>query len=305
MDSGSLPVFPYSVHLVNPVRFLFCVCSDFYNDAAPLVLWSRALRAQGLEFSIVTFIGLGYARAMLWKKSWEPESVLGLIGGIIAAFFFGNIAAGLLRQAGVAGFKTEYSVGSVLAATLSFHGAALALGTGFFRRHGPGWGEALGLSAWKRSLRLAVLAMVAVTPVVLLMNYLSGLALEALHWPVEEQAAVDLILKIKSPWLTAYLGFFAVVLAPIAEEFFFRGILFSSCKRLGWTKTGWLGVSFLFALFHLNAPTFLPLFVLALVLTWLYDRTESLLAPICAHGFFNLINLALLLAAVKYNHHAP
>ena len=40
----------------------------------------------------------------------------------------------------------------------------------------------------------------------------------------------------------------------------------------------------------------LPLFVLALALTWLYDRTDGLLAPVMAHGLFNAANVVLLLA---------
>ena len=38
----------------------------------------------------------------------------------------------------------------------------------------------------------------------------------------------------------------------------------------------------------------MPLFVLALVLTWLYEKTDSLLAPIAAHALFNAANLVLL-----------
>ena len=37
----------------------------------------------------------------------------------------------------------------------------------------------------------------------------------------------------------------------------------------------------------MNAPTFVPLFVFALALTWLYERTDNLLAPITAHALFN------------------
>jgi membrane protease YdiL (CAAX protease family) len=36
------------------------------------------------------------------------------------------------------------------------------------------------------------------------------------------------------------------------------------------------------------------LFLLALVLTWLYEKTDSLLVPITAHAFFNAVNLVLL-----------
>jgi len=51
-------------------------------------------------------------------------------------------------------------------------------------------------------------------------------------------------------------------------------------------------------LIHLNAPTFVPLFALALALTWLYERTDNLLAPITAHALFNAANYM----AVSYTH---
>ena len=86
----------------------------------------------------------------------------------------------------------------------------------------------------------------------------------------------------------------AIVLAPVAEEFLFRGLLYPFIKQLGWPRLAWIGVSLLFALIHLNAPTFLPLFVFALVLTWLYERTDCLLAPIVTHSLFNSANLLIL-----------
>ena len=137
------------------------------------------------------------------------------------------------------------------------------------------------------------------------LKLISAVVLQKLHWPVEDQRAVLLIVNAKSPWLGAYLIFFAVVLAPVAEEFVFRGLLFSTAKKLGWPKLGWIGVSLLFALIHVNAPTFLSLFVFALALTWLYEKTDGLLAPIIAHSLFNTANLILLLVAVKYYHLSP
>jgi hypothetical protein len=44
----------------------------------------------------------------------------------------------------------------------------------------------------------------------------------------------------------------------------------------------------------MNLVTFLPLAVLALVLTALYERTNNLLAPIMAHALFNALNFAAL-----------
>jgi membrane protease YdiL (CAAX protease family) len=231
---------------------------------------------------------------MLWKEPWEPEAVLALVGGIVAAFFFGDFAAALLQRASVAGFRTDLSGGSVLLATLSFQGATLALGTGFLKSQNLSWRDALGATGWKRCLGLALAVLAVTVPVMFGLKYISELVLRHFHWRVEDQMAVTMILSAK-PWVRAYLVFFALVLAPMGEEFFFRGLLYSMGKSWGWPKTGWIGSSLLFALFHLNAPAFLPLFVLALALTWLYERTGGLLAPILAHGLFNLANLTLLL----------
>ena len=63
----------------------------------------------------------------------------------------------------------------------------------------------------------------------------------------------------------------------------------------------WFGVSALFALIHVNLPTFVPLFALALALTWLYERTDNLLAPIIAHALFNAANFAVLLWQIQHS----
>jgi len=233
---------------------------------------------------------------MLSQKPWRAEAVIQLVAGTFACLFVGVTAAGLLRQAGVATFKSPDSFASVLLATLSFQGAAWILIFIFLKLHGVGWREALGLrnAHLKKSLLLAAGILVLALPAVLGLEHGSALLLEKMGWPPEDQRAVDLIVNSKSWWLRGYLAIFAVVLAPVAEEFIFRGVLFPFVKQLGWPKLAWLGVSFLFALIHVNAPTLVPLFVLALVFTWLYQKTDCLLAPIAAHSLFNAANLVIL-----------
>ncbi len=136
--------------------------------------------------------------------------------------------------------------------------------------------------------------MVLMLPVVLGLQQVSALVLSKLGWLAEDQRAVDLLVNADSWWMRGYLAFFAVVLAPVAEEFIFRGVLFPFVKQLGWPKLAWIGVSLIFAFIHLNAPTFVPLFVLALALTWLYEKTDCLLAPIAAHSLFNTANVVIL-----------
>ncbi|MDR3458426.1 MAG: type II CAAX endopeptidase family protein [Verrucomicrobiae bacterium] len=236
---------------------------------------------------------------MLWKREWRPDVVLLLVGAVLMSLFTGSLAVQILQRQGVAGFKTLDDTGSVLVATLSFHGAAIVAGIVFLKLHDIRWREALGWhpDTWRLQLLLTVTVLAAALPVMFGLKYLSVLLFQKMHWTVEDQRAVEMFSSVKSTGLRIYLGFFAVVLAPLGEEFVFRGLLFSAAKKYGWSKTGWIGVSLLFAAIHLSPPIFLPLFVLALALTWLYVKTEGLLAPIVAHSLFNAANIGLLLLA--------
>ena len=111
--------------------------------------------------------------------------------------------------------------------------------------------------------------------------------------------------KRGSCWMRVYLGAFAVVLAPVAEEFIFRGMLYPLVKQLGSPRYAFFGISAIFALIHLDAGTLVPLFVLALALTWLYEKTDNLLAPIVAHSLFNGANLVVLCLAEEFSRQLP
>jgi membrane protease YdiL (CAAX protease family) len=233
---------------------------------------------------------------MLSQKPWRAEAVLQLCAAQVVCLCLGGGAIWLLHNFGVTGFKHDESFGSVLVGTLCFQGAAWLLIPFFLRQHGVGWREAFGFCGPKiKHPLLLALGFIVMFAVVMLLQYLSILVMGKLGWPVEDQAAVKLVTDAKSLWTTVYLGMFAVVIAPVAEEFIFRGMLFPFVKGLGFPKLAWFGVSFLFALIHLNAPTFVPLFALALALTWLYEKTDNLLVPITAHALFNAANFALLL----------
>jgi membrane protease YdiL (CAAX protease family) len=238
---------------------------------------------------------------MLSEKQWRGEIVMQFIALQFACFFSGMTAIGLLHKSGVAGFKEETDFGNVLLATLCFQGATWVLIPIFLRQHQVRWREAFGLHGenLKRALAVAAGAVAVILPVAWLLQGASVAVLEKIGWPVEDQTAVLLFAGAKSVWLKIYLGAFAIVIAPVAEEFIFRGVLFPFVKQLGYPKSAWLGVSALFALIHFDAGTFVPLFALALVLTWLYEFTDNLLAPIFAHSLFNAANLAILFFAPK------
>jgi membrane protease YdiL (CAAX protease family) len=258
--------------------------------------FTKLPKSKPAKNEIVSRGGVGYAGSVLWKKTWQPEMVLALVGGILMLFFTGSVAAELLRHAHVAGFKTPDDSGNVVLATLCFHGSVIIAGIVFLKFHDITLREALGLEDmnWGKQILLVGGALLLTLPVMFGLKYLSEILLQMLHQPLSDQRAVEAIVNAKSPALRGYLFFFAIIIAPVAEEFFFRGLVFSAAQKAGWPKTGWIGSSLLFAAIHGSAPVFLPLFAFALVLVWLYQKTQGLLAPIAAHAAFNAINVVIL-----------
>ena len=234
---------------------------------------------------------------MLSEKPWRAEAVLLFCAAQLACLCLGVAAAVALHKARVAGFRQPEDFGNLLVTTLSFQGATWLLISDFLRQHQTGWGAAFGWRGphLKSALVTALKFIVVILPVVLLLQAASVWTLGKFGWPTEDQVAVSVLLRSQAWWATAYFGVFAVVIAPVAEEFIFRGMLFSGAKKLGWPKSGWIGASLLFALVHGSAPIFLPLFAFGLALTWLYEKTEGLLAPFAAHSLFNAANLIILL----------
>ena len=234
---------------------------------------------------------------MLTAKPWRDESVLQFCGAQLLCFCLALMTASLLQKAGLAAFQPPDGYGVVLVSTLGFQGVTWVLILFFLRQHQVGWREAFGFRGPRlpRALLMAVLFGIAIILVVSVLHLFSEEILARLGWPSEEQVAVMLLANTRQWWMRVYLGVFAIVLAPVAEEFIFRGMLYPFIKQLGSPRFAFFGTSAIFALIHLDLGTLVPLFVLALALTWLYEKTDNLLAPIAAHALFNAANLVLLL----------
>jgi membrane protease YdiL (CAAX protease family) len=96
-------------------------------------------------------------------------------------------------------------------------------------------------------------------------------------------------------------GDFAVLLVvyslvpAVCEEILFRGFLQTGLvHHLGTPARGIAVAAFVFGLFHLNPWRFAGVFCLGLFLGWLRQESGSLVVPILAHFFSNLISIVLL-----------
>lgn len=81
-------------------------------------------------------------------------------------------------------------------------------------------------------------------------------------------------------------SFSVVILSPLIEEFFFRGIVLQKWVIKWEAKTGVLTSSLLFAILHFRFDI-ISLFFGGIILSILYFKTRSLLAPILCHLFYN------------------
>ena len=92
----------------------------------------------------------------------------------------------------------------------------------------------------------------------------------------------------------------AVVIAPLTEEFLFRGYFYPVLKRFAGAVPAALGISLLFGALHVTAASLPVLTVLALALTLAYEWSGSILVPVCMHVWFNTTMLALMWWQVRH-----
>ncbi len=84
------------------------------------------------------------------------------------------------------------------------------------------------------------------------------------------------------------------VVAPVCEEFLFRGYIYGITKRYLGIPAGVIANAALFAAVHMNRAALLPLFVLAVCFTLVYEATGSILVSMTMHSLFNLTTFLLL-----------
>ncbi|HEX2194551.1 MAG TPA: type II CAAX endopeptidase family protein [Candidatus Limnocylindria bacterium] len=90
-----------------------------------------------------------------------------------------------------------------------------------------------------------------------------------------------------------------VLVAPVAEEIFFRGVAYNAWLREYGQRRALYGSALLFGLIHGSLFGFLPIVVLGVLLAMLYRSTGSLPATMALHAGFNGITAALALL-VRY-----
>jgi membrane protease YdiL (CAAX protease family) len=87
----------------------------------------------------------------------------------------------------------------------------------------------------------------------------------------------------------------AVLIAPLAEELLFRGLIYRLARRAWGAWPAAVVSSLIFGLIHGEPWYLFGLVGLGLILATLYETTGSLLAPFIAHALHNAVSLFLLI----------
>jgi len=128
----------------------------------------------------------------------------------------------------------------------------------------------------------------------ILLAYLSvavirAVASSVVGHPIQEPQQVEIC--VRGGWLIA-LGPVVVLLAPFAEELFFRGFLFRALRSRFSLWPSAILSSVIFGAVHFQGVSYLliipGLAIVGLGLALLYERRQSVLATMAAHASFNL-----------------
>jgi membrane protease YdiL (CAAX protease family) len=93
----------------------------------------------------------------------------------------------------------------------------------------------------------------------------------------------------------AITGIVTLIGAPLSEEMFFRGLVFSGLSRWG-TIIAAVISGFMFSLVHFDPGSFIPFVGIALLIGWIYWRRGSLWDSIAFHFLFNATSFSIMAA---------
>lgn len=219
--------------------------------------------------------------------------------------FFMTLFAGQLVITGISHFDNALSLDNrklleMFLGTVFFQGSAIVWVTLFLKKQNISWNDAFGLGfglpGKLRAVILGIFTGFFILPVAWILQQICAQIMTWFHIEPETQ---ELVQKLQNDGIPLshqiYFCIVAIVLAPIAEEIIFRGIIYPTIKKTGYPKLALWGTSLLFAAIHINALSFIPLLILGAVLALLYEKTGNLITPILTHSVFNTANFLLLI----------
>ena len=115
---------------------------------------------------------------------------------------------------------------------------------------------------------------------------------------------LDVVTGTNDPLIFIFEMFSAIIIAPISEELFFRGVLFNRLKIRKGFVFGLVVSSVIFGLCHFNYPDhfshIIYTCIMGMTLCILYSRTDNLLLNMVVHSAYNLLSYLLVYTPLQY-----
>lgn len=255
------------------------------------------LLLQILAVGVIVLAGLLFIRLSRPRKLFLRDTpgrpnhltILHVAAPLLGYLLVMVVASGLLQTATGASARDRRLGGlmAAAAAQVAWVAISLLIAARTFRGgivHGLG----LSLRRWLVDVLRSAISYFAVIPVCIGMLVISVYLLP--RGMSHKHDLLQLMHEVSPAW-QRLIWLSAVVLAPLAEEIYFRGIMQSFIRRQ--TGKPWAAVllaSGFFAAIHLNQPQAVAsLFALSVVLGYNYERTGRLLPSILIHVVFNAV----------------
>lgn len=230
--------------------------------------------------------------------SWYEAGILVLLLSTMFLCLFA--VQGLLCR--VPGFPGPDSSAWLVVQSVTFHWTGLLFVAHLVSRRKLSWRDAMGgdRRSFGKDLLLGALFYLGAIPVLWFYSLFYQMGLKYFGYNPTWQEVALVLTDEQNPWLRFYLMFMAIGLAPLFEEFLFRGIGLPLLARRWGVARAVIIVSVFFAAIHFHVPSLVPLFVIAAAFSLAYIYTESIVVPVVMHSLFNAVNLGLLMALRRY-----
>lgn len=280
------------------------------DDLTPLDLTEVVLQVLGVS------LVFGAAAVLCLRRSWRdvirlpdaPEhdlDLVDLLAALAATLFlpgamlllfdtWGGVAPAEQPELSELELPAPREVLALACGQVAAGAALLYLGIVRIRGGLAGWG--LRGQSVVKTTAMAVIATVAVWPFcagLLVLTRIALLLVDPGFTPPEHRALETLHDAGVPLWIRGVTILGALVLAPVVEELFFRGLLQSALAR--WWRSPWAAIwasALAFGLCHYSVPDTIPtLTFFGLALGYAYARTRSLTLAIAIHAAFNAKNV--------------
>lgn len=115
----------------------------------------------------------------------------------------------------------------------------------------------------------------------------------------EQQQVTEDIATTEAPLTLAALLFSAIIVAPVMEEFAFRGFIYNVLRQRAGIIAAAISSSLLFSAVHTSLVQAPVLFIFGCAQCYLYEKSRSIIYPILLHAAFNSASTILIFLAPK------